>query len=86
MSNIISLLQDLERKERKKCMDSLSTVRLVARLSERCWKEVEKIFHLYRDGKSKARRRQKTSWDCLTAKRAIGNSSMGSKKSSNSLF
>ena len=40
-------------------MDSLSTVRLVARLSERCWKEAEKIFHLYRDGKIKGQKKAK---------------------------
>ena len=37
-------------------MDALSTVRLVARLSVRCWKE---IFRLYEDCKVKGQKKSK---------------------------
>ena len=40
-------------------MDALCTVRLVARLSSRCWTEVEKIFHLYEGGNIKGQRKVK---------------------------
>ena len=40
-------------------MDALSTVRLVARLSVRCWKEAEKIFRLYEDCKVKGQKKSK---------------------------
>lgn len=52
-------MQEVDKKERKKSMDSLSTVRLVARLSARCWREAEKIFSLYRDGNIKGQKRVK---------------------------
>ena len=40
-------------------MDSLSTVRLVARLSKRCWSKADEIFHLYEEGKIKGQRKAK---------------------------
>ena len=36
-------------------MDALSTVRLVARLSSRCWAEAEKIFTFMKVGISKVK-------------------------------
>ena len=42
-------------------MDSLSTVRLVARLSQRCWDKADLIFNMYEDGKIKGQRKVKAS-------------------------
>lgn len=53
------ILQELDKKERKKSMDSLGTVRLVARLSGRCWRETERIFSLYRNGNIKGQKKLK---------------------------
>ena len=52
-------MQELDKKDRKKSMDSLGTVRLVARLSGRCWREAERIFCLYRDGSIKGQKKVK---------------------------
>lgn len=49
----------MDKKARKRVMDSLSTVRLVARLSERCWSKADEIFHLYEEGKIKGQRKAK---------------------------
>ena len=42
-------------------MDSLSTVRLVARLSAQCWNKADKIIKLYEEGKIKGQRKVKSS-------------------------
>lgn len=49
----------MDKKARKRVMDSLSTVRLVARLSQRCWSKADEIFHLYENGKIKGQRKAK---------------------------
>lgn len=49
----------MDKKERKKAMDSQTTTRLIARMSDRCWGEVEKIFTLFEEGKVKGQRKQK---------------------------
>ena len=40
-------------------MDAHSTTRFVARLSERCWGKVDKIFSLFEEGKVKGQRKPK---------------------------
>lgn len=42
-------------------MDSLSTVRLVARLSTQCWEKADEIFKLYEGGKIRGQRKVKSS-------------------------
>ena len=49
----------MDKKAKKRVMDSLSTVRLVARLSERCWSKAEEIFRLYEEGAIKGQRKTK---------------------------
>ena len=53
--------QELNKKARKSMMDSLSTVRLVARLSSQCWNQADKIFNLYEERKIKGQRKVKSS-------------------------
>ena len=49
----------MDKKERKKAVDAQGTTRLIARMSGRCWKMVEKIFSLYEEGKVKGQRKER---------------------------
>ena len=53
--------QELEKKERKKLMDSMATVRHVARLSVQCWSKADEIFKLYEESKIKGQKKVKGS-------------------------
>ena len=71
------LIQDLQGKEKKATMDSSSTIRLVARLSTRCWMKADKIFDMFEQGKVKGQRKVKGELGLPTVKSQTGNFCMG---------